>query len=253
MAPDSIPADRQDSQDQPQSQPEKAERAKRQPVTVQEIVEAWESNERAATAGAVRIGQTIHRYLVQELAEVSDPGERREARALHLEDIAEHLEQAGYRPGNLSRVLIAFHVAKIFGPNEARQLALNVIVAFGRLVRRDAKSERWALKPEYEDEARGIWQRAVAERLSAPAVATAIDSIMPRAETKPKTKADKYSQAFARLGRLGSTREVFGRLGKSADREAAGAFVAGVVAHGDAETLALLRTLLAQAEARAAA
>jgi len=83
------------SSDSPATPAQDAE-FKRQPVTLDQIVEAWSKAERTATVGAITCGGLVHRFLVQALVDVTDRKERREARAVALREIGHRLQQAGY-------------------------------------------------------------------------------------------------------------------------------------------------------------
>jgi hypothetical protein len=216
---------------------EKEARAKT-PVTVETIVEAWATNERTSTAGAIKIGNLIQRYLLQKVAGVTEGKQRRETRANALSEIAIKLEEAGLKVTNLNRVISLAAVAGIYGSSQAKTLTWQALNAFSRTLKRDSRSDKWHIRKGLEDQARRLWEKAVTEQLSGQVLAQTIDRMMGRKKNRPQR--DKLQSALERLIKTNSAPALFAKLGAMANRETVLAFTEGVLGSGNQELVALL-------------
>jgi hypothetical protein len=94
--------------------------------------------------------------------------------------------------------------------------------------------------------------RSGATPLATQQVTAAVDRLLGRKTRTGKVRPDRIAAVMRQLSRLGPAREVYGRLGAVADRDAVSAFVAGILDRGDEDLLATVQAMIA-APRRAAA
>jgi len=153
-----------------------AEAPEKKPVTLEAIVAEYRRFQRAETKRHIFLGWMVERWLGCQ-------PERSEAeqlpRAAAMIVIAARIESEGLaavaRP---HRDLKCQHAARILG-GEVESLAIGAIYRFLPLVQ--PAGDAWRLLPGREDQARGLWARMLKEKLSADAVRSAVEKLLPRA------------------------------------------------------------------------
>jgi hypothetical protein len=78
-------------------------------------------------------------------------------------------------------------------------LAFSAIRHVHKLVERDKETERWRLRPETADQARGLWARMLSEHLTVTAVKLEVDKILPKKTSK---RAPTWSRQTATVLRI---------------------------------------------------
>jgi hypothetical protein len=158
---------------------------------INKVVETCRKSIRTATAPEIAIGQAVHRAIIVAVAKVHTPGDRRSKRAEVLLQIGERLQSEGIKKMNLNRSVQVCQVAQLFGSNDAKQLRLDTVAGFARLIKRNAAKEAWSIKAKSEEPARALWAQVVSGDVQPSAVRAAVDSILgtkPKAPRAPKAK-----------------------------------------------------------------
>ncbi len=156
------------------------------------IVTTCEKANRKASRDVIGLGKSAHQAIRSQLRRVEDPGERKRIRAETVAAIQTALKNAGlgYQASEVSRWVQFFVVADCFGTKEAVGLPVAVLRAFAPTVRRDPKSETWAIKQALRDQVTPLWQRAVSGELSTAAAIEEVGNLVSvgRKQRTPKPK-----------------------------------------------------------------
>ncbi len=164
---------------------ESTPKAKLPPVRLDDLVKEWRTDQAKATHRALRLGDLAQRWIVSQ---PERPADAQYDRAGALKAIRKALLAAGIdrRSCRVDRYVRCWHVARLLG-GEPESLSISAIRECQPLVERDRETDRWQLTPAYAEQARGLWARMHGEHLSAEAVRTAVQKILP-ARTIPIRK-----------------------------------------------------------------
>lgn len=129
------------------------------------LVDAWKqlsvTTSRRAVSDTLTLGRIAQSAIDSALKGMKDPGARRTARAICIDDLVEGLTGAGCeRSKELNRWIGVNAVAECFGKEDAATLPLSTLRAFIPLIRREAKYETWAIRRKHIDFSQSLWTAA---------------------------------------------------------------------------------------------
>lgn len=197
----------------------------RKPAAVQEepeptadsIVEEVGKRNRRNTRDSLSIGWMVYRFILHQ---PERPADAQFGRNGALEHLRERFLAAKYDEGScrVDRDLRCYHLVYQFG-GDARGVNISVIRTMLPLLEKEQGKERPKLKEAYVDAARALWQRAVAEKLTAAAVRIEVLKILP-AKRPRDVRQQKSRQAVTVLRLIPMLSPEERRLALRAIREA---------------------------------
>jgi len=147
------------------------------PVTAEVIVAEYGKSERQSTRRALFTGGLVQSWLNRQ---PERPADEQLDRASALKVLRRKLLDArcDRRSCNIDRDLRCYHAARLLA-GEAESLSISAIRQILPLLGRD-EGQRWQLLPAYAEEAKALWARMLAERLSSTVVRAEVARILPR-------------------------------------------------------------------------
>jgi len=167
------------------------------PVTLDAIIAEYRKTVRMTTRRHVFLGMLVDSWIRRQ---PNRPAKEQLPRAAAIMVIEQRIATEGLDPGecNANRDLKCFHTTKLLG-GAFEALAFSAIRHVHKLVERDKETERWRLRPETADQARGLWARMLSEHLTVTAVKLEVDKILPKKTSK---RAPTWSRQTATVLRI---------------------------------------------------
>jgi hypothetical protein len=103
---------------------------------------------------------------------------------------------------HVNRCIRIYQVAHLFGYKLAKTLPLTTLLALTPLIKRNSRTELWAIRAGLKTRALALWQRIHAEKLSAAAAGAEVDVLQPPRNTSPSRRKPAKLMILKRLSDL---------------------------------------------------
>jgi hypothetical protein len=146
-------------------------------VTLDLIVTKWLEDQRKTTHRGLQLGEMVEIWL---RAQPDRPANEKLDRASALKVIRSRLIAAGVerRSCRVDRYLRCYEASRLFG-GDVESLSISAIREVLPLIERDKASGKYRIVPTHAEAARALWARMLAEKISADAVRSAVQKILP--------------------------------------------------------------------------
>jgi hypothetical protein len=181
LAPEQTTPPEQKPTEQQQRAEVDARAQKRVEGQAKDIAERWQKFDARQTTGLVDLGKRCDQYIRDALA----AGYRRKNATDLLE---QQILLATGESKDVNRAVQLYWACKLYGESFVR-LPVTGQKSLAAFITRDAATEDWNFKPDYADDARKLYDRAVSERLTGDAIRAEANRIKDGSSTG--TRAEK--------------------------------------------------------------
>ena len=166
-------------------------------VTLGVLVDAWVRADSDASARLVRLGAMADAWIAEQARHAV-------ARPDAVRRLVERLRAEGLKGETLrvSRIVALSWLARLMGYAQAKTIAVSTLRALLPLIKRQARTGQWQVRPPLKDRAAALWARILAEGLSAAAVRVEVLKLRPARVAPPSRRRSARVLILRRLADL---------------------------------------------------